>query len=368
MRRCCWHRKPGANTPMALLGADVAALDALLTAQGIGAGAHRISAAQRALATSALFLATMIAGRVTVPLNLLSQAPQLAYVLAHSEVRCVFVRRAAWLRWPRPGLPCCRQLVVPRLASLVNIDVDEPLASPTATAYQRRQKARPRRAERPGAVDVHLRHHRQAERRAADARQPAARRPHGGGVASADTRRPRPCRRYRSITSTASVATLSPFVSGGSIVTPPLLGLGVVGLGRCLATDVDQRGASHHCLSAQCTAAEGDAPAPAAPSSASPVRRRPATAGPASTFEQRFGIGVIEAMGMTECASVVFCNPQDASQRKYGTPGLPCGVQARRGCRGKRRGAADNATGELQLCGDNVMAGYWNAPTRPPRR
>ena len=77
-----------------------------------------------------------------------------------------------------------------------------------------------------------------------------------------------------------------------------------------------------------------------------------------------FGIGVIEAMGMTECASVVFCNPQDASHRKYGTPGLPCGVQARVVAVESGEALPDNATGELQLCGDNVMAGYWNAPDK----
>ncbi len=46
-------------------------------------------------------------------------------------------------------------------------------------------------------------------------------------------------------------------------------------------------------------------------------------------FEQRFGISVIEAMGLTECASVAFANPLDPRKRKYGSPGLPLGVEAR---------------------------------------
>jgi long-chain acyl-CoA synthetase len=46
-------------------------------------------------------------------------------------------------------------------------------------------------------------------------------------------------------------------------------------------------------------------------------------------FERRFGISVIEAMGMTETASIAFANPQDPAKRKYGSPGLPCGVEAK---------------------------------------
>ncbi|HQD64363.1 MAG TPA: class I adenylate-forming enzyme family protein, partial [Casimicrobium huifangae] len=111
------------------LGADVAALDALLTAQGIGAGAHVGFLLPNGLATSALFLATMIAGRVTVPLNLLSQAPQLAYVLAHSEVRCVFVsgEQAATLAAAVALLPTTGGATSG--IAVVNIDVGEPLAS-----------------------------------------------------------------------------------------------------------------------------------------------------------------------------------------------------------------------------------------------
>ena len=81
-------------------------------------------------------------------------------------------------------------------------------------------------------------------------------------------------------------------------------------------------------------------------------------------FEATFGIGVIEAMGMTECASVVFCNPQQPSERKYGTPGLPCGVEARVGSPENGTLLADGVTGELHLRGANVMLGYYQAPEK----
>ena len=51
-------------------------------------------------------------------------------------------------------------------------------------------------------------------------------------------------------------------------------------------------------------------------------------------FEARFGISVLEAMGLTECASVAFANPLDPRARKIGSPGLPLGDGgARRRCR-----------------------------------
>src|SRR6185437_16079228 len=46
-------------------------------------------------------------------------------------------------------------------------------------------------------------------------------------------------------------------------------------------------------------------------------------------FEARFGISVLEAMGLTECASVAFANPLDPSERRIGSPGKPLGLEAR---------------------------------------
>ncbi len=72
-------------------------------------------------------------------------------------------------------------------------------------------------------------------------------------------------------------------------------------------------------------------------------------------------MAIIEAMGLTECASVAFANPLDARRRKYGSTGLPLGLEA-------RVVAADGAAlgtgevGEIQLRGENVMKEYYRAP------
>jgi long-chain acyl-CoA synthetase len=74
-------------------------------------------------------------------------------------------------------------------------------------------------------------------------------------------------------------------------------------------------------------------------------------------FETRFGISVLEAMGLTECASVAFANPLDPRERKIGSPGLPVGVEARIVAPG---GAVlgEGESGEIEVRGANVMLRY----------
>jgi len=78
-------------------------------------------------------------------------------------------------------------------------------------------------------------------------------------------------------------------------------------------------------------------------------------------FETRFGIPVIEAMGLTESASVAFCNPMDLAARKIGSPGKPLGVSARVVSReGKVLG--DGESGRIEVRGPTVMREYFRAP------
>lgn len=78
-------------------------------------------------------------------------------------------------------------------------------------------------------------------------------------------------------------------------------------------------------------------------------------------FEEKFGISIVETMGLTECAAPVFSNPLDPSRRKYGSPGQPVGNEAKvvdkhgQEC---QRGVI----GEILIRGDNVMLEYYKAP------
>jgi len=78
-------------------------------------------------------------------------------------------------------------------------------------------------------------------------------------------------------------------------------------------------------------------------------------------FEARFGISVLEAMGLTECASVAFANPLGPAERRLGSPGRPLGMEARVVA---PDGAVlgDGERGEIELRGDNVMLGYHKDP------
>jgi long-chain acyl-CoA synthetase len=79
-------------------------------------------------------------------------------------------------------------------------------------------------------------------------------------------------------------------------------------------------------------------------------------------FERRFGVGIIETMGLTETAAPCFTNPIDARQRRIGSPGKPFGNEARIASPDIGEVLPDGAIGEIQVRGPNVTRGYHRAP------
>jgi acyl-CoA synthetase (AMP-forming)/AMP-acid ligase II len=78
-------------------------------------------------------------------------------------------------------------------------------------------------------------------------------------------------------------------------------------------------------------------------------------------FEEKFGISVIETMGLTETAAPVFSNPLDRSQRKYGSPGVAFGNEAKIISVETGETLPPHQRGEIMIRGDNVMKGYYKA-------
>lgn len=78
-------------------------------------------------------------------------------------------------------------------------------------------------------------------------------------------------------------------------------------------------------------------------------------------FEQKFGIGIIETMGLTETVAPVFSNPLLAADRKIGSVGRPSGCEARVADPTDSSGTAmaDGTPGEILLRGAQVMRGYY---------
>ncbi len=158
------------------------------------------------------------------------------------------------------------------------------------------------------------------------------------------------------------IATVAPLLSGGSIVMPhrfsvsqwwPLVEryrptwLNVVPtiIAYLLAAPAPTVGQAEACRGVR-FARSASAPLP-------PDQHR--------DFERRFGIAVLEAMGLTECASVAFANPLDSRLRRIGSAGRPLAVEARV-VAPDGSVLADDARGEIEIRGANVMLGYYRAP------
>jgi len=75
-------------------------------------------------------------------------------------------------------------------------------------------------------------------------------------------------------------------------------------------------------------------------------------------FEAKFGIGVIETMGLTETAAPVFSNPLDRTRRKPGSVGRASGGEAQV-VDADLGPVADGQTGEITVRGPSVMLGYY---------
>jgi amino acid adenylation domain-containing protein len=76
-------------------------------------------------------------------------------------------------------------------------------------------------------------------------------------------------------------------------------------------------------------------------------------------FEEKFPLLLVEGMGMTE-ASVVFMNPPSFTQRRIGSPGLPCHETKIVDAHG--RTLSPGQTGEILLRGPGLMKGYYKNP------
>ena len=78
-------------------------------------------------------------------------------------------------------------------------------------------------------------------------------------------------------------------------------------------------------------------------------------------FEEKFGISIVETMGITECAAPVFSNPLDPTKRKYGSPGQAVGNEAKI-INKEGDECPRGVVGEIMIKGDNVMKEYYKAP------
>lgn len=80
-----------------------------------------------------------------------------------------------------------------------------------------------------------------------------------------------------------------------------------------------------------------------------------------SAFETRFGVPIIETMGLTETAAQILSNPLPPAPRKIGSPGVAYGNEVRI-LNGNLAEAARDQEGEIAIRGPNVMREYLRNP------
>ncbi|MEM9602285.1 MAG: AMP-binding protein [Pseudomonadota bacterium] len=157
------------------------------------------------------------------------------------------------------------------------------------------------------------------------------------------------------------VTVFAPLVSGGSVVMPPRFSVSAfwnwVAAHRCTWFSVVPTQISWLVHAEQGRVIDGtdalrfgrSASAPLSPD----VHR---------AFESRFGVPIIETMGLTETAAQILSNPMPPGKCKHGSPGVAVGnaveiVDTRTG------GRCDVGTeGEIRVRGANVMQGYLDNP------
>ncbi len=157
------------------------------------------------------------------------------------------------------------------------------------------------------------------------------------------------------------VTAISPLVHGGSLVLPHRFSTRrfweLVALYRCtwinlvptmIAYLLEANGCNQRNVSALKFCRSASAPLP-------PSQHR--------AFEEKFNIGVIETMGLTETAAPCFSNPLEPASRKIGSPGKPFGSEA------KIIDADGNilppeVPGEIMVRGANLMSHYYKDPVQ----
>jgi long-chain acyl-CoA synthetase len=328
-------------------------LAGLLAGLGIPRGAHIGLYLQNGLQTSRLFLSAMAAGYVVTPFNLLAHEDQLVWVLHHSHCALLFhgADQREMLAKVLPKLHRelrCLEIdsdaVHLGLAQYSQPEIDLEPASPSDSVllmYTSGTTGTPKGVQLTHANVLHAARTVSAWHQLTPKDRVLSSLPiyHINGQC---------------------IATITPFFSGGSIVTAQKFSAsqwwGWVLEQECSWINLVPTIIAYLLNSAESSQVQ--------PQDLKRVRFARSASAPLPpehhrAFEKRFGITVIEAMGMTESASVVFCNPHD-ERRRYGSPGLPCGVTAKI-VDTEGQEVDDGITGEICFSGANVMSGYYHA-------
>jgi acyl-CoA synthetase (AMP-forming)/AMP-acid ligase II len=321
--------------------ANCARVATLLQAHGCKPGDTVSLVMPNGLGTLQLLLGAMYGGWCVNPVNLLSQAEQMHYVLEHSDCTLILAS-GEWVEKVRalaPRAPVLavdhEQLALPEQAS----PTQAPDADATALLmYTSGTTGRPK-----GVMLTQANLAANAQAIAAEHQLSAADRVLGV----------LPLYHINAF----AVTMLAPLASGGSVAMTPRFSAARFWLQvietRCTWLNFVPTIASY--------LIEGPEAPPREALGAVRFARSASAALPPEhllAFEQRFGIGIIETMGLTETVAPSFSNPLDAARRKLGSVGRASGCEARV-IDGALQPVPDGQTGEIAIRGPNVMRGYY---------
>ena len=337
----------GASLSFGALARRCRQVAALLLAQGTVPGETVSLVMPNGLATLQWLLGAMQGGWCVNPVNLLSQPEQMRYVLAHSDCRLVIVSPD----WEAPVRALLQQ--IPRdIGVLVSApdhhdwpvaETDLPAPAPDAMAllmYTSGTTGQPKGVMltqanlAANAAAISAEHELQAHDRVLAVL---------------------PLYHINAF----AVTMLAPLAHGGSLAMPP----------RFSAARFWAQASQSGCTWLNVVPTmiayllEGAAPTPAQTRGLRFCRSASAALPPEHlrAFEARFGLGIIETMGLTETVAPSFSNPLDPARRKLGSVGRASGCEARV-IDAALAELPDGQTGELAIRGPNVMRGYYKNP------
>jgi long-chain acyl-CoA synthetase len=323
---------------------------AFLAGQGLSPGAHLSLVMPNGLATLRILIGAMAGGYVVTPVNLLSQPEQMRYVLDHSDCALVF----AAPEWA----PKVRELVqsIARPIAVLEVDPD----AETLPGEDLSPRA-PQRGNGPGPNSLALLMYTSGTtgtpkgvmlthaNLAANAHAISA---EHDLDASDRVAAVLPLYHINAF----AVTMLAPLAHGGSQAMPPRFSASrfwdVATRFECTWINVVPTIVSY-LLEGATPPRESIARIRFCRSASAPLPPDHLRA-----FEDKFGIGVIETMGLTETVAPAFSNPLDPAKRKVGSVGLPSGCEARI-VNEQGTELSDGAAGEIVIRGPQVTPGYY---------
>ena len=339
------------------LGAVCERVDTLLRAHGSQPGDTVSLVLPNGLMTLQLLLGALAGGWCVNPVNLLSQPTQMRYVLDHSDCKIVIVN-AQWA-------PAVREMLATLDRTVALIVVEADAARLPGAEVRRDVKSQ---ISEVAADSIALLMYTSGTTGVPKGVMLSQRNLVANALAISAEHQLDASDRVLAVLplyhiNAFAVTMLAPLAHGGSLVMPTKFSVArfwdQAYLGNCTWINVVPTMISY--------LLEAEVPAPKQTERIRFCRSASAALAPdhLRAFEQKFGIGIIETMGLTETVAPAFSNPLEAARRKVGAVGLASGCEARV-IDADQVPVADGATGEIAIRGPNVMRGYYknDAATR----